>query len=54
MMPWWNGAEGNGTPSPSITFKLPLFNDTSESAINNFIFVNTIIPNAKWMQYNIF
>lgn len=54
MMPWWNGAEGNGTPSPSITVKLPLFNDTAESAINNFIFVNTLIPNAKWMQYNIF
>lgn len=54
FMPWWNGLEGNATPAPDITIKVNLFNDSKEAAINNFIFVNTLIPNARWMQYAIF
>jgi hypothetical protein len=31
-----------------------LFNDTAEAALNNFIFVNTLVPNNMWVQYNMF
>lgn len=54
FMPWWNGLEGNATPAPDVTIKVNLFNDSCEAAINNFIFVNTLIPNARWMQYAVF
>lgn len=54
FMPWWDGVSGNSTPSPNVTIKLNLFNDSIEAAINNFIFVNTLIPNARWMQYGFF
>lgn len=53
-MPWWNAKEGTNTSSPPVEIKFNLFNDTAEAAMMNFIFVNTIVPNNKWIQYNIF
>lgn len=54
LMPWWSAKEGNATPPSTVNVKFDLFNDTDDSALINFIFVNTIIPNAKWIQYNMF
>lgn len=54
FLPWWDSSEGSSTAEPTITIKFDLFNDSLESSIYNFIFVNTIIPNNKWIQYNIF
>ena len=53
-MPWWNAESGSKTQEPEITIKFDLFNDNSTSAMRNFIFVNTIVPNNKWLQYNMF
>jgi len=36
-----------------VNVKFDLFNDTLEGALTNFIFVNTIAPNNKWVQYHI-
>jgi hypothetical protein len=54
FMPWWDAKKGNATPFTDVKIKIDLFNDRAEAAAKNFIFVNTIIPNAKWIQYNIF
>lgn len=54
FMPWWDAKEGNATPTPPVVVKFDLFNDTANAALYNFIFVNTLIPNAKWVQYNLF
>lgn len=54
FMPWWDAKEGNATPTPPVVVKFDLFNDTAENALINFIFVNTLVPNAKWIQYNLF
>ena len=54
FMPWWNSNDGSHTASPEINIKFILFNDTAEAAMMNFIFVNTIVPNNKWLQYNMF
>ena len=40
--PIWGGSSGGGGSSVSVT--LSLFNDTYDSAMMNFIFVNTIFP----------
>ena len=48
-MPKWDPS-GDGTLE-SVTVTFDLFNDTSEAALKNFIFINTIIPNNLWMQY---
>ena len=53
-MPWWNAESGTKTPEPEISIKFDLFNDTADAAMKNFIFVNTIVPNNKWIQYNMF
>lgn len=53
-MPWWNAESGSKTQEPQIDIKFDLFNDSAEAAMANFIFVNTIIPNNKWIQYNMF
>ena len=50
----WDAAEGHATMGDKITVEVDLFNDNIEKAINNFIFVNTIIPNNRWFQYNFF
>lgn len=52
--PWWDAAKGNATPEPEVSVKFDLFNDTAEAAMMNFIFVNTIVPNNKWIQYGLF
>lgn len=53
-MPWWNASNGTNTKEPEVTIKFDLFNDNFEAAMMNFIFVNTLIPNNKWVQYNMF
>ena len=40
--PIWGGSSGGGGSGVSVTFSL--FNDTYDSAMMNFIFVNTIFP----------
>lgn len=54
FMPWWDAGKGNATHEPPVEISFDLFNDTNESALMNFIFVNTLIPNNKWIQYGIF
>lgn len=54
FMKTWDAVEGSQTPNDAITVTFDLFNDTINAAINNFIFVNTLIANNKWIQYNIF
>jgi len=53
FMPWWD-AEKGAVGNPEVSFKFDLFNDTAEAAMMNFIFVNTIVPNNRWLQYNMF
>lgn len=53
-MPWWNAEQGTKNTEPTVDLKFDLFNDSYEAAMNNFIFVNTIVPNNKWLQYNMF
>ena len=48
-MPWWNADSGAKTAEPEVEIKFDLFNDSYDAAMNNFIFVNTIIPNNKWI-----
>lgn len=53
-MPWWNPDSGAQTKEPEIKVEFDLFNDTLQAALINFIFVNTIIPGNRWIQYGIF
>ena len=53
-MPWWNAESGAKTTEPVVNLKFDLFNDSYKAAMDNFIFVNTIVPNNKWIQYNMF
>ena len=52
--PWWDATSGNATEEPQVDITFDLFNDTNEAALYNFIFVNTIVPNNKWLQYGLF
>ena len=52
--PWWDATSGNGTEEPQVVVTFDLFNDTNEAALYNFIFVNTLVPNNKWIQYGLF
>lgn len=52
--PWWDAATGTGTQEPALELTFDLFNDSFDAALANFIFVNTIIPNNRWIQYNMF
>lgn len=54
FMPWWNAQAGAQTPPPEVGIKFYLFNDTADAAMTNFIFVNTLLPNNRWVQYNMF
>ena len=54
FMPWWNASSGANTKEPQVEIKFDLFNDSADAALANFIFVNTIVPNNKWIQYNMF
>lgn len=53
-MPWWNAEAGTKNTEPTVDIKFDLFNDSYSAAMSNFIFVNTIVPNNKWVQYNMF
>ena len=53
-MPWWDATSGSKTTEPQVDIKFDLFNDSADAAMKNFIFVNTIVPNNKWIQYNMF
>lgn len=48
-MPWWDAASGSDTTEPAIELKFDLFNDSAAAAMDNFLFVNTIVPNNKWI-----
>lgn len=50
----WDAEEGSKTQGDTLTIHLDLYNDTEAAAITNFIFVNTLIPNNRWIQYNMF
>lgn len=53
--PWWDAAAGTGSArEPEIDIKFDLFNDSTDAAMINFIFINTIVPNNKWIQYGMF
>lgn len=52
-MPYWKSEKGQDA-HPDIKIEFELINDTVESAIANFIFVNTIVPNNKIIQYGLF
>lgn len=49
--PIWNASYDSS--STKIDIDINLFNDTYEHAINNFLFVNTIIPSNMPLQYGI-
>ena len=49
--PTWDGPQDTPT---KVEIDFSLYNDTIDAAIMNFIFVNTIVPNNKWIQYGIF
>lgn len=53
FLPFWDASSARRTNGDDITIKFDLFNDTLDGALMNFIFVNTIAPNNKWVQYNI-
>lgn len=52
-MPFWD-PKGVAKAEPAIKLKLSLVNDTLYGSIHNFIFVNTLVPNNRYLQYNIF
>lgn len=52
--PWYNSFSGEKTPEDGLVISFDLFNDTAANAMNNFIFVNTIIPQNRWIQYGLF
>lgn len=52
--PWWDAATGNQTEEPQVDITFDLFNDSNDAALNNFIMVNTLIPNNKWIQFGLF
>lgn len=41
--PWWDASSGGKTPAPEVELKFSLFNDSLDTAIVNFVFVNTIL-----------
>lgn len=53
-MPWWNAESGSKVAAPEVNVTFDLFNDNIVKAVKNFIFVNTIVPNNRWIQYNMF
>lgn len=53
-LPFWNPASARKSLDEQVSVKFDLFNDNIDRAIINFIFVNTIAPNNKWLQYHMF
>ena len=54
FMPWWDSDSGSTVTEPEVQVTFDLFNDTFDAAMMNFIFVNTLVANNKWVQYNVF
>lgn len=52
-MPFWDPTKTDNGEGEEVKIKFNLFNDTAEAALINFIFVNTIIPNNRLIQYGI-
>ena len=50
--PIWGGTQDNSYPQLEIKFDL--FNDCMEGAINNYVFIQTIMAKNRYLQYNIF
>ena len=50
--PIWDGT--SETTGSTYTIQFTLFNDTAGAATQNFIFINTIFPNNRWLQYHIY
>ena len=51
--PWWDSTSGQSTYDDDAIINFDLFNDTEAHAVANFTFINTIIPNNRWIQYGI-
>ena len=49
--PTWDGPQDVPT---KVDIDFSLYNDSLDGALKNFIFVNTIVPNNKWLQYHAF
>ena len=49
--PTWDGPQDVPT---KVDIDFSLYNDSLDGALKNFIFVNTIVPNNKWIQYHCF
>lgn len=47
--PWWNAESGTKTKMPEVEVKFDLYNDSSSSAMVNFIFVNTLVSGNKFV-----
>lgn len=52
MTPTWEGNSQNTPLSFDVEFQL--FNDSQDALINNFKFINTIIPANNWFQYHVY
>ena len=55
--PTWDGADATTPVEIKIDFDLyndSFVSDSDETSIMNFIFVNTLLPGNKWLQYHIF
>lgn len=50
MSSWDPEAGSMGVSFPALSVKFNLFNDTLESAITNYIFINTVAPGNMWVQ----
>ena len=50
--PLWTG--NTTTAFPEIQVQFELFNDDADGAIENFLFLNTIFPMNRFIQYHIF
>lgn len=53
-MPWWNAQAGTTVKEPEVSITFSLFNDTAAAAMANFLFVNTLVPSNKFVQYGMF
>lgn len=52
-MPFWESDKTTSAEGEEVQIKFNLFNDNVDSALINFIFVNTIVPNNRFLQYGI-
>lgn len=50
--PTWTPKDESQPTKVEMTFDL--YNDTLDGALKNFIFINTIVPNNKFLQYHVY